>query len=237
MNLQPIVELSSEKTLSHHTLHSRIVGHEALFRCPKLKQSIPYLVECAEKSGIIGLLTTSILDNIQHQAKEASPDNETYISINISPIQFLETNFPNTFVRNLEDRSINPGLIRIEITETALLQDLQTTQMHMSKLKDQGVSFYLDDFGTGYSSIELLRKLPFSSLKLDRSYTKNLHKESGSELVKSIIDMSKAFNMSLIGEGVETLEQKRILESLGCEYAQGFLFNADGSSRRKQDHH
>ena len=237
VHLQPIVKLSSEKTFSHHTHHSTIVGHEALFRCPKLKQPIPYLVECAEKSGIIGLLTTSILDNIQHQAKEASPDNETYISINISPIQFLETNFPNTFVRNLEDRSINPGLIRIEITETALLQDLQTTQMHMSKLKDQGVSFYLDDFGTGYSSIELLRKLPFSSLKLDRSYTKNIHKESGSELVKSIIDMSKAFNMSLIGEGVETLEQKRILESLGCEYAQGFLFNADGSSRRKQDHH
>ena len=86
MNLQPIVELSSEKTLSHHTTHSSIVGHEALFRCPKLKQPIPYLVECAEKSGIMGLLTTSILDNIQHQAKEASPDNETYISINIKTL-------------------------------------------------------------------------------------------------------------------------------------------------------
>ena len=232
LHLQPIVELSGGSALSHHTHHPTVVGHEALFRCPALKKPIPYLIECAEESGIIGLLTTSILDNIKSKIKEQRPGNKTYISINISPLQFLEPNFPDTFTRNLEDRSINPGLIRIEITETALLQDLQTTKTHMSKLKDHGVSFYLDDFGTGYSSIELLRKLPFSCLKLDRSYTKNLNKESGSELVKSIIDMSKAFNMFLIGEGVETFEQKRILESLGCEYAQGFLFNADGSCRQ-----
>ena len=100
----------------------------------------------------------------------------------------------------------------------------------MNLLREEGIRFSLDDFGTGFASIELLRKLPFTSIKIDKSYVKNIEKDSGVRLVKSIIEIGKAFNMTLIGEGVETVSQKITLTSLGCEYAQGFLFNNCGDS-------
>ena len=132
-------------------------------------------------------------------------------------------------MHQLRDRDINPERICIEITETAVLEDTNCALDHITSLQKEGIRFSLDDFGTGYASIELLRKLPFTYLKIDRTYIQNIHQESEIKLIKSIISMAKAFNMELIGEGVETIGQKTILESLGCEYAQGFLFNKDGS--------
>ena len=102
----------------------------------------------------------------------------------------------------------------------------------MNYLKEKGVRFSLDDFGTGYASIELLRKLPFTSIKIDRTYIRNIHLDPGIQLVKCIIDMAKVFNMEAIGEGVETAKQKNSLALLGCDYAQGFLFDENGNERK-----
>jgi len=220
--LQPIVRLSSDQ---------KIIGYEALFRCTRLTKSIQYLISCAEEAGIIHLVTESILDGIQMQLKSNDYEEDAYVSINISPIQFLEFDFPSKFLDQLRTRKIDPQKICIEITETAVLKDTGRALDHMNELKTAGIKFSLDDFGTGYSSIELLRKLPFTSIKIDRSYIQNIDQDSGMKLVKSIINMAKAFNMRLIGEGVETVGQKNTLSSLGCECAQGYLFNNSGKGQ------
>lgn len=226
--LQPIVRLDTNYSLNNKG-QQRIAGYEALFRCPRLKKSIQYLISCAEEAGIINSITESILDGIKDELSKIHRNKNAYISINISPIQFLENKFPSKFLSQLRHRDINPKRICIEITETAVLEDTNCALNHITSLQKEGIRFSLDDFGTGYASIELLRKLPFTYLKIDRSYIQNIHQESEIKLVKSIISMAKAFDMELIGEGVETIGQKTILESLGCEYAQGFLFNKDGS--------
>jgi len=219
--LQPIVRLSGNQN---------IVGYEALFRCKSLTKSIQYLISCAEEAGIIHLVTESILNGIQMELKSNNYDKDAYVSINISPVQFLEFDFPSKFLDQLHTRKIDPKNICIEITETAVLEDTSRALDHMTLLKMAGVKFSLDDFGTGYSSIELLRKLPFTSIKIDRSYIQNIDQDSGMKLVESIINMAKAFNMELIGEGVETIGQKHTLSSLGCECAQGYLFNNNGKT-------
>ena len=124
----------------------------------------------------------------------------------------------------LKQFKISPKQIKIEITESTLLQDIGTTRKNMNELNSEGIEFYLDDFGTGYSSIELLRGLPFHCLKIDRTYISNLHCKSGLSLVKAIIDLAKAFNLTVIGEGVETPEQLDAIRSMGCDFGQGFLF-------------
>lgn len=225
--LQPIVKLSSDQTVDSRG-RLEVVGYESLFRCPKLQKSIPYIILCAEEAGIINSITESILDKIEIEFKSNTLEKTAYVSINISPEQFLEHNFPLKFLKQLRTRGIDPNRICIEITETAVLKDTKCALAHMKTLKDVGIRFYLDDFGTGYASIELLRKLPFDCLKIDRSYIKNTHKEVEIKIIKSVVDMAQAFDIELIGEGVETIGQKAILESLGCQYAQGFLFGNDG---------
>ena len=102
----------------------------------------------------------------------------------------------------------------------------------MTSLKQEGIRFALDDFGTGYASIEPLRELPFTFVKIDRTYLQYIHDDAGIKLIKSIISMGQALDMQIIGEGVETVGQKNILRSLGCEYAQGYLFDKNGNDRK-----
>lgn len=223
LHLQPIIRLSNAQDPTNN--NQEIVGYEALFRCKDLKKSIQYLISCAEEIGIISLITESILDGLKVQLSKNHYSENVYISINISPLEFLESGFPAKFLDRLRCRNINPHRIYIEITETAVIKNSTRALDHMNLLREEGIRFSLDDFGTGFASIELLRKLPFTSVKIDRSYIENIEQDSGIKLVKSIIEMGKAFNMTLIGEGVETISQKTTLTSLGCEYAQGFLFN------------
>ena len=221
LKLEPIVSLIGSKSSSSGTT---IRGYEALFRCPGIKKPVPYLIQCAEESGIIRMVTESILENVSKHTRSNPDQTKTYVSINISPLEFLEVNFPRRFLSTLEHYQLKPEQIKIEITESTLLQDISTTRKNMCHLNSVGIEFYLDDFGTGYSSIKLLRGLPFHCLKIDRTYISNLHHASGLKLVKAIIDLAKAFNLTLVGEGVETPAQMNALQSLGCDYAQGYLF-------------
>ena len=230
IKLQPIVRLNNDQDVNTHGI--KIIGHEALFRCPKPKKSMDYLISCAEEAGIIPLITESVLDGIQTEFQVNGCHEDLYISINISPIQFLEADFPERLLYNLRERHINPQRICVEITETAAFKDTRRALAHMTSLKQEGIRFALDDFGTGYASIELLRKLPFTFVKIDRTYLQNIHDDAGIKLIKSIISMAQALDMQIIGEGVETVGQKNILRSLGCEYAQGYLFDKNGNDRK-----
>ena len=226
LHLQPIVRLGNRQDPTNND--QAIVGYEALFRCEYLGKRIQYLISCAEEIGIISLITESILDGVERQLSKHNCGVYLYISINISPLEFLESGFPAKFLNRLRHRNIDPHRIYIEITETALIRNSTRALDHMNSLREEGIRFSLDDFGTGYASIELLKKLPFTSVKIDRSYIENIEQDSGINLVKPIIEIGKALNMTLIGEGVETIGQKTKLTSLGCEYAQGFLFDNCG---------
>lgn len=229
LSLQPIVRLNNDKGLKNDS--QKVIGYEALFRYPESTKSIQYLISCAEEAGIINLITESMLNGIETRLENTGPNKGIYISINISPIEFLEPNFPIKFIHQLRKRKINPHQIFIEITETAVLANTVHALAHMNTLIKEGIRFSLDDFGTGYASIELLRKLPFTTLKIDRSYIKNIPRDTDMKLIKSIVSMAKAFNMELIGEGVETIEQKNALSELNCEFAQGYLFDENGNDR------
>ena len=221
IKLEPIISLSDTKISGENEL---IRGYEALFRCPVIGKPVPYLIQCAEEAGIIRMITKAVLEKVSEAIQTNTIDTPAYVSINISPLEFLEVNFPENFMEALKQFKISPEQIKIEITESTLLQDVATTRKNMNELNAAGIEFYLDDFGTGYSSIELLRGLPFHCLKIDRSYISNLHRKSGLRLVKAIIDLAKAFNLTVIGEGVETPAQLDAIRSMGCDCAQGFLF-------------
>ena len=227
VKLEPIVSLTKTGSPSRDV---NITGYEALFRCPSVNATVPYLIQCAEEAGIIRMVTDCVLKNISNLSREGRVDNTHYVSVNISPLEFLEANFPHRFLNQLNRNQLNPQRIKIEITESTLLQDLGTTRINMQELNAAGVEFLIDDFGTGYSSIELLRGLPFHYLKIDRSYINNMKQTSGLRLVRAMIELGKAFDLTVIGEGVETQFQLNTLESLGCDHGQGYLFNDKAKS-------
>jgi EAL domain-containing protein (putative c-di-GMP-specific phosphodiesterase class I) len=118
-----------------------------------------------------------------------------------------------------------PRALTLEITETTLIVDLDRAAEALAEIRALGVSISLDDFGTAYSSLSWLRELPIDKVKIDRSFVAGITTEPGDlAIVKSIVDLSKAFNRDVIAEGVETAEQLRMLRALGVDQAQGFLF-------------
>ena len=148
------------------------------------------------------------------------------MAINISPRQFFQTNFVNEVLEALEETGINSSLLKFEITEGLILDDVDSAIIKMKKLKRRGVEFSLDDFGTGYSSLAYLTKLPLSQLKIDQSFVSGIgHNARPSIIIKTIIAMSKNLGLEVVAEGVETKAQFDFLEPLGCELYQGYLFS------------
>jgi EAL domain-containing protein (putative c-di-GMP-specific phosphodiesterase class I) len=127
----------------------------------------------------------------------------------------------------LEETRLDPRLLDLEITEGVLLKDEDAAIALFEKLRDMGVGLSLDDFGTGYSSLSYLRRLPIDTLKIDRSFIHGAHSNpEDAALVGSIIAMAKVLDLRVVAEGVETRRQRRLLEELGCDEIQGFLFSS-----------
>jgi EAL domain-containing protein (putative c-di-GMP-specific phosphodiesterase class I) len=125
----------------------------------------------------------------------------------------------------VERYGINPSLLKLEPTESILLENIEATIATMNELKAFGVRFALDDFGTGYSSLQYLKKLPLNQLKIDQSFVRDLASDSNDQaIVKTIIAMAQSLNLEVIAEGVETQEQQQILQHHGCNHFQGYLF-------------
>jgi EAL domain-containing protein (putative c-di-GMP-specific phosphodiesterase class I) len=118
-----------------------------------------------------------------------------------------------------------PGLLKLELTESLVLDDIEDTTVKMQALREVGVSFAMDDFGTGYSSLSYLTQLPFDQLKIDQSFVRNIGvKHSDSVIVQTIIGMAHNLGMEVIAEGVETESPRAFLEQHGCGLCQGYLF-------------
>jgi EAL domain-containing protein (putative c-di-GMP-specific phosphodiesterase class I) len=147
------------------------------------------------------------------------------VSVNVSPMQFMQAHFVDNVKNTVEKYCVDPTRIKLELTETMVLANIEDSIVKMNQLKALGFAISLDDFGTGYSSLSYLKRLPFDQIKIDRSFiisaTTN---EKDAFLVQFVICMGEKFAMHVIAEGIETEEQFTFLENLNCNAFQGYLF-------------
>lgn len=208
------------------------VGAEALIRWehPQLGIVSPNdFIPLAEASGLILPIGRWVLDNACAQLKRWQSDARTCwlsVAINISPRQFHQSDFVETVLQAIAKFDISPSSLKLELTETVILDNTSETVEKMHQLKRAGVEFALDDFGTGYSSLSYLTQLPLSQLKMDQSFVRNIGlTESDDIIVQTIIVMAKSLGIRVIAEGVETEAQCSFLKNLGCPLFQRYLFS------------
>jgi len=207
------------------------LGAEALIRWehPQRGLLLPeQFILLAEETGLIlpiGLwvLETACAQLLAWQADERLRD--LMLSVNVSAKQFHQDEFVNHVKSALQRYSIKPGSLKLELTESALLNDIEDTIATMNALGGIGVQFSLDDFGAGYSSLQYLKRLPLFQLKIDRSFVRDIaHDSNDQAIVRTIVAMAHGMDLNVIAEGVETKEQKLFLQDFGCTNFQGFLF-------------
>ncbi len=212
-----------------------ICGAEALLRWrrPDAPVTMPeHFIAVAEETGLIVPLGRWVLQQACRQLERWNQDSRTrhlVLAINISAIQLRQKDFVQDVLDAMRQYEIGPGRLELEITETALIENIEDTIAKMAALRQQGVMFSLDDFGTGYSSLAYLRQLPIHQLKIDRSFVQNaLDDVNDAMIVRTIVALANSLGLKVIAEGVETAAQKAFLESVGCMRYQGYLFGYPG---------
>lgn len=210
----------------------KIVGVEALLRWQHpVRGLMPPndFIGVAEDTGLILAIGQWVLETACFQLKRWD-QNETLrdvqIAVNVSPRQFRQSDFPAQVQEVLERSGIDPARLKLELTESLVLEDVQDAIEKMQAIRRLGVSFSMDDFGTGYSSLSYLADLPLAQLKIDRSFIRNLPGKNNDELItRTIISMGRGLSMHVIAEGVENETQREFLEAYGCNTYQGYLFS------------
>jgi EAL domain-containing protein (putative c-di-GMP-specific phosphodiesterase class I) len=143
----------------------------------------------------------------------------------VSAKQFLEADFVAKVQTTVQKHAIKPNLLKMELTESMLLDNVEHIILTMVALQSIGIRFELDDFGTGYSSLQYLKQLPLQQLKIDKSFVRDITEDSSDQaIVRTIIAMARALNIDVIAEGVETDNQLAYLRNYGCNHFQGYLF-------------
>jgi len=209
-----------------------MVGVEVLLRWQHPQHGIVLpddFIPLAEEVGLIMPIGHWVLESACALLKTWENDIQTKalrVSVNVSARQFRHANFVDLVRNCLEASGANPARLKLELTESLVLEDVDKTIETMKAIKQLGVSFAMDDFGTGYSSLSYLARLPLDQLKIDRSFVCNLPGPSGDEtIVRTIISMGQGLAMDVIAEGVETEAQRKFLECHGCLTYQGYLFS------------
>ena len=212
-----------------HTGH--VFGAEVLVRWLHPQRGLVsplQFISLAEETGLILPIGQWVLETACAQLKiwEADPLTcDLQLSINVSVLQFHQPDFVEQVRQMLRRHALNPNRIKLELTETLVLDNIDDTIAKMHALRQSGVRFSMDDFGTGYSSLSYLTQLPLNQLKIDQSFVRNIGiKHSDSIIVQTIIGMANNLEMEVIAEGVETEEQRVFLEQHGCIFYQGYLF-------------
>jgi diguanylate cyclase (GGDEF)-like protein len=200
-----------------------IVGCEALLRWRHPTRggvSPAVFIPIAERSGFIHALGLWVVESACRAAANFPPD--VRVAINVSAVQLRDPNFAEAFLAHVANAGVAPSRLEIEITETALLSEDQTSEASIRKLFGAGISLSLDDFGTGYSSLNYLRKLPLEKVKIDRSFVQDVvNQPDCAAIVRGLIAMTADLKITTIGEGVEEADQLRWLRRNGCIEAQG----------------
>jgi diguanylate cyclase (GGDEF)-like protein/PAS domain S-box-containing protein len=207
------------------------IGAEALIRWRHPKRGIvgPFdFITVAEESGLIIPMGLWVLETACAQLKAWEQDALTShlkLSVNVSVKEISSKNFATEVITIVKQHGINTKLLRLELTESMLINNIEQIILTMNELKEIGIHFELDDFGTGYSSLQYLKKLPLIQLKIDQSFVRDVLTDvSDRVIVRTIIAMARSLNLDVIAEGVETKEQQQILLKKGCKHYQGYLF-------------
>lgn len=201
-------------------------GFEVLARWPHTQRGAVHpdeFIPIAEEAGLIGELTQTIL--LQAFAATAALNRNLHLSVNISPIQLRDTSLPDQIRRAAAQGAFPLDHLTVEITESALVDNLELSGSITVELKRLGVKLALDDFGTGYSSLRNLQALPFDELKVDRSFVSSMIQNRDSrKIVAAVIGLGQSLKLTTVAEGIENNTQADILRWLGCDLGQGWLY-------------
>jgi diguanylate cyclase (GGDEF)-like protein/PAS domain S-box-containing protein len=207
-----------------------LVGFEALIRwCDSEQEFVSptdFIPIAEETGGILSIGEWIIWSACEHIALlQKRPGPTPKVSINLSSLQFQQANLVEIVLQALTLFNVEPSLLELELTESAVMSDVESSITTLRKLKELGVSISIDDFGTGYSSLSYLKRFPIDTLKVDRSFVTNITTNSQDEsIIRAIIALAKSLQLKTIAEGVETRDQLGMLREMGCDYIQGYLF-------------
>lgn len=223
LHYQPIVDVVNEQ----------LEGFEALVRWDHpLRGLVPpdRFIPLAEETGLIVDLGKWVISEACRQLKmwqEIVPSaRQLTISVNVSGRQFAKPGLVEHVTEALQMNNLAPACLKIEVTESILMDDLNRTITELNRLRKLGVQIAIDDFGTGYSSLSYLRRMPIDHLKIDRSFVRGLENtKENDQIVRSIITLARSLGLTVIAEGVENRDQLDRLRTLDCDKAQGFMFS------------
>ncbi|RLT91150.1 MULTISPECIES: EAL domain-containing protein [unclassified Ketobacter] len=208
----------------------QLLSLEALSRWCHNGEMVPpdLFINVAEECGLIHELGDwvmgTVAGHVHHWQQLGLPESFEGVAINISPYQLLRERFSLHMLKRIEELGLRSNMLKIEITENALIANVERTSKQLERLRGRGVHVALDDFGIGYSSLSYLQGLPVDQLKIDRSFVWNMHDNAAAlAIVQTIISMGKALSMQVVAEGVETREQMERLVAMGCHGLQGFF--------------
>jgi diguanylate cyclase (GGDEF)-like protein len=217
LHYQPIVNLSE----------NRITGFEALLRWnhPTRGRVAPNeFIPLAEETGLIGLIGEWVIRQACAEARTWPSDLR--VAVNVSPVQFRNRTLVSSVVSALASSGLRPDLLELEITETVLMTNNDTTLAALHQLRSLGVRISMDDFGTGYSSLSYLRSFPFDKIKIDQSFVRDLTERPDSiAIIRAVTGLGQSFGITTTAEGVETQEQLDQMRAEGCSEVQGYFYS------------
>lgn len=236
------LETDLQRALNHHefvayyqpvvNLHTEaLCGFEALVRWRHPSRGLvspSEFIPCMEETGLIVPLGIAVLRQACGQllAWHQQGHTDLTMSVNLSVRQFASPTLLADIDRVLAETGIDPAYLKLEITESALLENAETAIGIMAELRSRHIHISVDDFGTGYSSLSSLHRFPLSDLKIDRSFVSQMHEgQRNFKIVSTIISLGDQLGLTVVAEGIETRQQLEHLQHLGCQLGQGYLFN------------
>jgi EAL domain-containing protein (putative c-di-GMP-specific phosphodiesterase class I) len=232
LDYQPIVRTSD----------GHVNGVEALLRWDHPRHGVvgpDMVVPLAEQSGLITDIGRWVLDRACRDLHRWTCPEERHpfeISVNVSAQQLMSPGFVATVAEVLADTNTDPRHLILEITETAFIDDADRAIVVLEDLKALGLRLALDDFGTGYSSLSFLKRFPIDVVKIDRQFIADLERDPDNRvIVAAVVELAHGLHHAVVAEGVETVQQREVILSLGCESGQGFYFARPGSAASIDD--
>jgi diguanylate cyclase (GGDEF)-like protein len=214
-----------------HTQSGEVTGMEALVRWEHSEWGLvspAEFIPLAEETGLIVHIGEWVLRTAcaQNKAWQNAGHTPKRVGVNLSARQFQQQNLVEIVARVLQETGLNPKYLELEVTESTIVRDMETTTSQLNKLKQLGVQIAIDDFGTSYSSLNYLKHFPIDTIKVDQSFVRDMFADKkDSEIVRMIIQLGHILQLKVIAEGVENEEQHHLLREQQCDEVQGYLFS------------